>query len=223
MAATRTFLQGTVSTADQTTYTFSSQNLGSAAADRYIVVCIQSRRASGTPTVNSVSVGGVSATIVNQVGNTGSVAAIAIAAVPSGTSGDVVVTFDSGMLRCAVELYRVTGIGSAAAHDSGVSTAAPPSRNMAIPAGGLAVGCAAFSQASGSATWSGLTEDYDTSAESLLTCTSASGEFATEQSSLAVTCTPSAGASPVGVFASWAPAASSSFIDNTQTILSLLA
>ncbi len=87
------FLQTATDAADATSYTFSSQNIGKASANRQIIVCTATRSVvSGV--VSAVSVGGVSATeLVTanfSVGQTYS--SIWMATVPSGTTADVVVT-----------------------------------------------------------------------------------------------------------------------------------
>ena len=217
------FLQGAEDTSDQTTYTFSSQNLGTAADDRHIIVGILSRKAGATTTISSVTVGGVSATIVEQVTNTGTnsdVAGIAIAAVPTGTTGDVVVTFGAGMVRAAISLYRATGLDSATASQSLNSTASAPAVNLDIPVNGFAIG-AGITAASSTATWSGLTEDYDTTLESFVTVTSAHDVFTDGATDEAISITFGSSNEPAGVFAAWGFAAESVDIEVADTLTSL--
>lgn len=220
------FLQAASSTSDLTTYTFSSQNLGTAAAGRYIIVAIEARK-SGVDTtllVSSVTVGGVSATIAMQrlVSSTNTnIAALAIAAVPSGTNGNVDVTFSSGMLRCGIQLYRAVDINSSTPHHAVThfNGSTDPTASLNIPAGGFAIGCAT-SAASTAATWTGLTEDHDSVVESFLTVSSASQQFASAETGRSITCDFGTNTDNVAVFASWAPAAGGgSFVDNTLPIL----
>jgi hypothetical protein len=209
MAASRTFLQFASDTSDATTYTFASQNLGAADSGRYIIAVVHCRSTSSA-TLSSASIAGVSATIVvqnNTIGVTRNVSAIIIAAVPSGTTGDVVITFSSGALRCGIQLYRVLGIDGLAASDSDSSTAAAPSVSIDIPEGGIAIAGASSASGSATCTWTNLDEDSDSIIESLFAVTSASNEFATLQTGLTITATFTASSGPVGVFASWGPAA----------------
>lgn len=204
-----TFLQSTSSATDASEYTFSSQNLGDAAADRYIIVAVGSRDSGTTSqSISSVTVGGVSATIVVQQRNSATntdVAGLAIAAVPNGTTGDVIVTFSETMLRCSIALYRATGLSSATPTDNGSSTATAPTYAIDVLAGGFAIGTANSGVNSGTATWTNLTEDYDALVTGeYLNYTGASDTFETEQTNLAVTCTFTSSTNPVGVFASWA-------------------
>lgn len=202
------YLQQSTSTTDAASYNFASVNLGTAASDRYIIACVASRVGSGTPTIDAVSIGGVAATpVVTQV-NTSSGSnriGIYIAAVPTGTTGDVDVTFSTTMLRCVVTLYRATAINSATASDTDSSTSSDPTCSLNVPAGGFAIGTACVGSTTGTYTWTGITEDYDAATEAF-TMTSASDEFVSEQTGLTLTATYSGlETAPVGVFASWAP------------------
>lgn len=174
-----------------TTYTFSSRSLGGAAADRYIAVAITTRSANAR-TIDSVTVGGVSAAEVVQVrngsGGNSSIAAIFIAAVPTGTTGDVVVTHNLGVDYCGITVYRIIG-STGASPSSNSSISNNPSASINVPAGGVA--CAvAYTQANTSATWTNLTKDADfVTADTQSRChTSAHGAFETEQSGLNVVC-----------------------------------
>lgn len=186
------FLQATSITSTTSTYTFSSQNLGTAAADRYIFVIVHGR-ATGTSalSVSSVTVGGVSATIaVQQTGKedvNSSQSAIALAAVPTGTTGDIVVTMSRDNVRCTIGAYRVTELDSTTAHDT--DSIAPASgdsgttmsRSLDIPANGFAIG-GGQTGGVGTTAWTGLTEDYDTNAgSSFWTASGASDEFVSSE------------------------------------------
>jgi hypothetical protein len=207
MAVTRTFLQGAGDTSDLTEYTFSGQNLGTEAADRHIVVCVLSRGTVGSA-VSSVTVAGVSASLVIARTNSTSgnnVAEQWIAAVPTGTTGDVVVTFNGGMLRCRHMLYHLVGLDPTA-HDTGSGVAAEdPSTAIDVPADGAAIGCAVATGGSGSETWSGLTEDQAVTTDSQIRATCASDEFASTQTGLAVSVNFTSVVNAALVVASWGP------------------
>ena len=200
------FLQAVTSTTDTNVYTFSSVNLGAAASDRYIIVTAMTRKAGASTTLTSITIGGVTATIVKQVTNNVTntdVAAIVIAAVPTGTTGDIVVTWGATMVRCAIGVYRVTGLVSATASDSDSSTANDPTVNLDCPAGGFIIG-GALTAASSSAAWTGITENFDGTLETFVTYTGASDTFATQQTGLTLTADFGSSTESVGVFASWA-------------------
>jgi hypothetical protein len=105
------YLDSDTSTTDLTTYTFSGMDFGDANADRKIIVCIQGH-ANSARSISSVTIGGVTATeLVSQADASvgGHRAAIYGAAVPTGTSGNVVVTFSGSMLRASAHTYRKLG------------------------------------------------------------------------------------------------------------------
>lgn len=206
MAVSLAFLQATGSTSDLTTYTFSSQNLGTAASDRYIIVAASCRKADPAATLSSATIGGVSATIIHQSTRGGNTVALFAAAVPTGTTGDIVVTWSTGVLRCGIGAYRVTGSDATTYHDRDVGTEVNnPIATIDVPAGGFAI-AAGYNAGNTTATWSGVTEDYDTTVESN-NYTGASDTFGSAQTDLAITFTPSAaGGNPCSVAASWAEA-----------------
>lgn len=206
---TLTFLQAATDTTDTDAYTFSAQNLGTEDAGRYIIVSAVARKAGAGFTLSSLSVGGVSATIVKQVTNSvtnSDTASISIAAVPTGATGDIVVTWSTTVLRCAIGVWSAVDIDSSTASASESSTAADPTCSLAIPAGGFAIG-AGLTAAASTAAWTGLTEKFDSTLESFVTYTGASDEFVGEETGLTITIDFGSSTESAGVFASWAPAA----------------
>lgn len=165
MAAEITYLQNATSESDLTTYTFSSQSLGSAVADRQIIVGVWGLRSSQTATV-SVTVAGITASkVVEQISNNGTglgVAALYIAAVPTGTTGDVVVTYGSGgnQSRVFIAMWKGTGLNSTP-EDIGSSTSSPASDSLTVSANSAQVAFAGITNQNGAWTWAGVTEDFD--------------------------------------------------------------
>lgn len=160
-----TFLQAVGTDATQTTYTFAAQNLGAAAADRHIIVGVNARLLAATAgSIASVTVGGVAATSVVQHSNdSGSsnrnTSALFIAAVPTGTTGDVVVTVSREALRCGIALYRATDINTTAVSTG--SGAGSPSGTFTSPDGTFAVALSSVASGGTTWTWTGLTEDSE--------------------------------------------------------------
>ena len=109
-----TFEAQYVSTANSTAYTFSSSDLGTAASNRSIVVGVGGGQAtSGNRTCNSVVINGVTATkATEQLSFSGDNTSIFFAAVPSDATGDIVVTFSSGMVRAGIGVWSVTDLGN---------------------------------------------------------------------------------------------------------------
>lgn len=184
------------------TYTFSSVSLGAAVADRVIIVTLNMEQVT---LVTSVTIGGVAATrIASQTDGTGAndrKAEIWAAEVPSGTSGNIVVTVgtdQSGM--CGGVFRKVGGVGGTAASDTATDSGAAGSLSAAItiPAGGAAV-ATMFVGTSASYTWTGATESYD---EFVSGTGSGSGAIAT--SSGTVTGTNAGSDGGALVIAAWA-------------------
>ena len=98
---------------DLSTYTYSSVALGTASSTRAIYVFATGQGpASSNFDVNSMTVGGVSATRVADVTNSAEaqyVSELWRADVPSGTTGDIVVTWNSAMSQCGIIAWAVTG------------------------------------------------------------------------------------------------------------------
>jgi hypothetical protein len=198
------FLQAATDNSDLTTYTFSAQNLGAAASDRHIIVAIATRKAGATFSVSSVTIGGVAATIVKQQAHTvtnTSISAIAIANVPTGATGDVVITFSTGVLRCGIGLWRADNLLTATPYDSDSSIASDPTVNLDTPIG-FAIGVGAPSGAVNAA-WTGLTERYDATFDTTFGHTGASDEFSANQAARTITIDFASGSESAGCFASW--------------------
>ncbi|RYZ79550.1 MAG: hypothetical protein EOP06_26985 [Proteobacteria bacterium] len=136
-----------------TTYTFSSANFGATSARRFILVGYMARSAS-TLIASSVSVGGISATILgqNQIG--GTVTGFAIALVPTGASGDVVVTYSGSMVASGISVWSLTNLVSEASVSNGLVS---NSATISIPKGGAAF--AVNFNNSSVRTWSGVTSN----------------------------------------------------------------
>jgi hypothetical protein len=154
----------TTSGADASSYTFTSADIGTADADRTVVVAVASRKSGATTTITGVTVGGVSATELVQVSNFATntcVAGLYAINVASGTSADIVVTFADPMLRCGIGVYRCTGI-STTPNDTATSATSGASVNVDVTAGGAAIGVASAGTTSQPAcTWTVVGEHYD--------------------------------------------------------------
>ncbi len=218
MPADVTFLGSASSVTDLTTYTFSSQNFGTpdGTATRHIVVAIGSR-ANAARSISSVTIGGVAATAVITANDTvggADIAAIYIAAVPTGRTGDVVVVFSAAMLRCAITIYRVTNIDSITASDTGsdiVDASNVFSDTINIPANGIGIAACWHNTSAGNATatWAGLAEDVEVAPESATnSLSSACDNFVAAQTGLTVSMTSGGTVGDGGLaIAAWAPAA----------------
>lgn len=152
-------------------YTASSKAIGTADSTRAVVARITWLGGGTAQTVSGVTIGGITATIVNQVNplRSGfhSGTALAWAMVPTGTTASVVVTFSGTVNSCDVNTIAFIGPASPSVQDSG--TASEQTSNITIQsttvdkvAGGITIMGATGRQADNrSASASGYTEDFD--------------------------------------------------------------
>lgn len=152
------FLQQAYDVSDTDVYTFANQALGAADADRQIIVCAHGRSSSETISITEITIGGVAATLVQNITNASATSAMCIANVPTGTTGDVVVTFADTMGRCIIEVYRAVGILLPATHsDYHSGTTINPTDTFDVSAGGV-VRC-------GAVIWGGWQQTWNADAE----------------------------------------------------------
>lgn len=120
------FLQVAEDETDATSYSFTSQNFGAADPERELIALVFWVGNAASRTLDSATIGGVTADIRIQIAdatpaNPKSVAIIQ-AAVPTGTSGTVALTFSGSCLRAAIGLYRVRGLSSRTPTHTGSDT-----------------------------------------------------------------------------------------------------
>jgi hypothetical protein len=177
-----------VITTDLTTYTFSARALGVAESTRRIAVGITSNISTNGRTISSVTIGGVSASEVvfarYDNGNS-NIAAIWIASVPTGTTGDVVVTFSAAMGYCTIDIYRLLNASATAYHTATdiTATANALSASLNLIANGAAIGVFinGGTTAVRTTTWGGITEQTDRVVELNLSASTAANTTATTQ------------------------------------------
>jgi hypothetical protein len=126
-----------------TTYTFSAVSLIEPSSTRAVIVLITADNGAGNfRSISSVTIGGVSATLYENVSTT-DCAAAAVAVVPSGLSVDVVVTMSGGSTGMAIAVWQMDNYQSIVPHDTArtrlSSQALTISLSCEVPAGGF--GC----------------------------------------------------------------------------------
>ena len=153
---------------DATVYNFTSFNIGTAAADRKILVPVGYGDGSFSATVSSVTVNGVSAAALagTYVRSYVSNVEFWIASVPTGTTGVTInVTMSAAVARVVAGAYALYGSASTAS-DTQTSIASPLSfSSLAVPAGAGVFAVAYKFGGTTGFTWTGLTEDNDTAIE----------------------------------------------------------
>lgn len=177
--------QGT--TDGPTTHSFTSQSLGAVSPTRVMILCVTAS-GSGTQTINSITIDGVTATQRVSGGGSGRICRIYTADLSgsSNTTGTVAIDVASGVQRVGWGMFRMVGGNEVPTDTGGTAVSADPiGMNLDIPAGGGAVGhCFNFN--TNTVTWTGLTERWDATFESSLH-SGASAMFASAQTNLTIT------------------------------------
>lgn len=115
-----TYVTSYASTSNATTYSFSSSSIGTASADRLVVVVVENGviGASAARTLSSGTIGGVSATVHTGTSDadTGPANPVAVdmmsLVVASGTTATIAVTLSGLASCCKISIYTVTGYRS---------------------------------------------------------------------------------------------------------------
>lgn len=189
-----TYQTNATDSSDLTTYTFAAQAIGNPGDRDYVLVALYGS-CIGTPgaTISTVTIGGVSATqsiisIGNNASNTSSfVCGIYSAAVPSGTTADIVVTYSLGMAKAGVSVYTIKGNASitpTATNHFENTSATQSNLNTTTPSGNSVVLAAVYygSGADVTVTWAGLTKRDELYWDSNANASSASAAFSTSGS-----------------------------------------
>jgi hypothetical protein len=133
---------------DSSTYTFTSVNIGTASSTREVFVLVN--WSGSVISLASATIGGTSATITGQSTGTTSGNACIFCTLTSGTTANIVLTFNSTVSRVGFSVYSVTdrtsptstatdSIGIASFYNNGYTTTA-----LTIPSNGFALGQTSF-------------------------------------------------------------------------------
>lgn len=144
--------------------TIAGLDFNAEAGDRLIAASIAFEVTVSPPTISAVTIGGVSATQRAQAANSGRRAEIWVAAVPTGTSGDVVVTITAGDTTISAATFSVTGAEEVptdtdAANGNGDNISIT-GLTIDTDGAGVAAHCNGFFDSTTS--WTGASESHDT-------------------------------------------------------------
>jgi hypothetical protein len=163
------YISGTEATTDnQTVYTFTDHAIGTAAADRLVVVVTGAEEASLAHAPTACTIGGNAADLVvvsdgaNREGS-----GIFSLVVATGTTATIVVTFSATVDRGRIEVYTITGYASSTAHDTDrvSATAASISLTLDVPENGVAIAGIFKATANQAVAWTNADEDSDINVE----------------------------------------------------------
>ena len=157
--ATISFEANAQSTADATTYTFSSQDLGTAAANRTIVVAVGYHSSGSVVAINSITVGGTGLSSTLSTAESTMQTQIWEGDITTGTSADIVVTFASGVTRVGIGVWALYGVG--ASDDNSSVNFSDEATDINISAGGVAIGYCLNHSPNAAVSWTNMTERFD--------------------------------------------------------------
>ncbi len=145
-----------------TGFTFTGKAIGPAASDRYVFVGTMQHAA--TRTVSSMTVGGVSASLVVRQQGGSITSELWMANVPTGTTATIVVTWSGSVdLFCGIGVWSATGLISTTPVATGgdvVNT--DPTLTLSSTPGGFGISVADHPQTAGLTLTGDLTQDYQT-------------------------------------------------------------
>ncbi|NEI52726.1 hypothetical protein GR217_34470 [Rhizobium leguminosarum] len=141
-----------------TSFTKSAVDFGPADSSRIIAVAL-AVESDGSKTITGVTIGGVTATKAVSGGATDNTFAIWFAAVPTGTSGDVVVTTSSGSSYLYLFAYALYGLASVADTDKQTRVSGGLTYGVTIDVPDDSIGLALwFAPNATGATWANIEE-----------------------------------------------------------------
>jgi len=185
-AATVTYTDLGYDESNLSSYTFSTKSFGTASSDRRMIVGVSAPANTNFGTITGMTIGGVTATQLVQTEDADGYSDFAIygADVPTGATGDVVVTLSASPDRCGIAIFATTGILSLTPTDTGtVNTASVDlTDSINVSSGGIIVGFVSCENASNAWTWTNLTERVDDIITSASSASAASDAYASAQS-----------------------------------------
>lgn len=178
------------STSAANTWSFAGVPIGTAADNRYVVAIFG---VASSNNVTTMTIGGISATLVLTAANTTEKIYVFIAPVPSGTTATIS-TDGSGTGTMALTTYAIAGTSSPNSPTTFTGTASI-SQTPSVPSGSFVIG--AGLSLSGTTTFTALTSDH-TQTQGVLALTTGSIVFTSGTIGVSVT-----GATPVCAISIW--------------------
>jgi len=203
------YLNRYIQTTNTTTYTFASCDIGTASADRRVIV--GAHMYGGTSrTLTSATIAGITATELTSDASSTSNTLLLIAAVPTGTTGDIVLTWSGSCAGSGVSVWYATGLSSdtpVAAARGGI-TSPVSSGSLSTVDGGFVVAAATCRYNDGTLrthTWTNVTEQFDVEIENTGTDggSMSGGHAVTTGAAVTVTDTLSTSSGHIGAFATF--------------------
>lgn len=204
-ALSTTYLSTQFSATDGADFTFSGVSLGAADNSLRRIVVFANAISSASNAFDAMTVGGETVSAAVEV-NTGTVTRrIGIAHVPSGATGDVVVSLTGTALRLVVYLWRIDGLGHDAAADTLSVNATPATGTIDVPAGGVVIAAARAGTSSITFDAGISSDDTETASDSGDYWNGGHTDYAVAQTGLTVTASRADAGAVQMLAASWGP------------------
>lgn len=146
--------------------TFSAFAIGTASADRYVVVTLSTGSTISTA-ISSITVAGQACTVVssakNGAGGTFTAIVITNAPVTSGTTANIAITMNNNTQALSIGTFAVTGLTSTTPTATATTTTNNGVMTVAVAATGGVISIAGSSGntgTGGAVSWTGITERY---------------------------------------------------------------
>jgi hypothetical protein len=164
---TATYIGAVTSPSNLATYTFSTNNISTAANGRIVVLHVTYTGSGVAGSSSSVTIGGVSATLVGGVAPAGSQTSMEMwsAVVPTGTTADFVLVVNNSSASLTVGWHVIYGAKSntpvAVVSNSGSTSSVAYTLNIGSVPQCIVIAGTSWGNTAASSTWTILTEDRD--------------------------------------------------------------
>ncbi len=170
---------------DNTSFTINSVALGPEDPTRVLIAVMGARGSAGASRdFNSIAIGGSNFILDRTAGSVPNPTVIARLAYPTGTTVSIDTTMSGSINRISLSVYALYNLrGDAPVVNSASGSASSGSAGVNVAANGIAI-FGACSANTGGMSWTGPTEDYDVSANTVHRFSSASLQPASAQTPL---------------------------------------
>lgn len=161
--ATIAFVANTVDFVGRTVYTFSGHAIGTAAANRTVIVGVGGN--ANNRAISGVTIAGNPMTPVSGTANTAGTGTTEFFEFPlaAGTTADIVVTWSGAQQRCSIYVFEANGVGTS--NDSAIDFN-PNDVTLTVLEGGV-VASIGINNDNRTNTWTGITEEFDDAATNI--------------------------------------------------------
>ena len=163
--ATIAYVSQNSNEANQASYTFTAQSIGTAASDRFILVGVYAPANTNFGNITGVTIGGSPMTQLVQTEDASGFSDFAVygLSVPSGTTADIVVSLSGSPDRLGIDVFRANSLSSTTPTATATLNTASVDlvQSITVQSGGIIIGFAGNENTATLHTWTNLTERHD--------------------------------------------------------------